>query len=32
VKKLDIGASIRLKYEDPAEVSAYTAIAEEGLA
>ena len=32
MKKLDIGASIRLKYEDPAEVSAYTALAEEGLA
>ncbi len=32
MKRLDIEASIRLKYEDPAEVSAYTALAEEGLA
>lgn len=32
MKRLDIKASIRLKYEDPAEVSAYTALAEEGLA
>jgi SAM-dependent methyltransferase len=31
VKRLDIESSIRLKYEDPAEVSAYTVLAEEGL-